>query len=64
MTKLVPSPDWFIGLDSLELCSQGSFVESVTTEVMFPGPLHCNRITIGLIIVSDHIKRVVRYLEM
>lgn len=33
MTKLVPSPDWFIGLDSLELCSQGSFVESVTTEV-------------------------------
>jgi len=35
MTKLVPSPDWFIGLDSLELCSQGSFVESVTTEA-FP----------------------------
>ena len=33
MTKLVPSPDWFIGLDSLDLCSQGSFVESVTTEV-------------------------------
>ena len=62
MTKLVPSPDWFIGLDSLELCSQGSFVESVTTEVMCP--LYCNRITIGLIIVSDHIKRVVRYLEM
>jgi len=35
MTKLVPSPDWFIGLDSLDLCSQGSFVESVTTEA-FP----------------------------
>merc|ERR1711963_869729 len=32
MTKLVPSPDWFVGLDSLELCSQGAFVESVITE--------------------------------
>ena len=27
MTKLVPSPDWFIGLDSLELCSNGSFLQ-------------------------------------
>ena len=33
MTKLVPSPDWFVGLDSLELCSQGAFVDSVITEV-------------------------------
>ena len=33
MTKLVPSPDWFIGLDSLDLCSRGAFVESVVTEV-------------------------------
>ena len=33
MTKLVPSPDWFIGLDSLELCQEGSFLESFTTEV-------------------------------
>ena len=39
MTKLVPSPDWFIGLDSLDLCSQGSFVESVTTEVSIQA--HC-----------------------
>ena len=36
MTKLVPSPDWFIGLDSLDLCSQGAFVESVVTEVGLP----------------------------
>ena len=36
MTKLVPSPDWFIGLDSLDLCSQGSFVDSVITEVSKP----------------------------
>ena len=35
MTKLVPSPDWFIGLDSLDLCSQGSFVDSVITEVSY-----------------------------
>eukprot|EP00092_Neocalanus_flemingeri_P019836 GFUD01021487.1.p1 GENE.GFUD01021487.1~~GFUD01021487.1.p1 ORF type:complete len:476 (+),score=137.91 GFUD01021487.1:85-1512(+) len=35
MTKLVPSPDWFVGLDSLDLCSQGVFIESVTTEA-FP----------------------------
>jgi len=35
MTKLVPSPDWFVGLDSLDLCSQGAWLESVITEV-FP----------------------------
>eukprot|EP00090_Calanus_glacialis_P017072 TRINITY_DN26679_c0_g1_i1.p1 TRINITY_DN26679_c0_g1~~TRINITY_DN26679_c0_g1_i1.p1 ORF type:complete len:480 (+),score=134.20 TRINITY_DN26679_c0_g1_i1:27-1466(+) len=35
MTKIVPSPDWFIGLDSLDLCSQGAFRQSVTTEA-FP----------------------------
>ena len=33
MTKIVPSPDWFVGLDSLDLCSQGAFVKSVITEV-------------------------------
>jgi len=32
ITKIVPSPDWFIGLDSLDLCSQGAFIESVITE--------------------------------
>ena len=33
MSKLVPSPDWFVGLDSLNLCENGHFVESVTVEV-------------------------------
>ena len=33
MTKIVPSPDWFIGLDSLDLCSQGAFRQTVTIEV-------------------------------
>ena len=34
MSKLVPSPDWFVGLDSLSLCDGGSgrFVDSVTVE--------------------------------
>ena len=40
MTKLVPSPDWFIGLDSLDLCSQGSFVDSVITEVSYREESH------------------------
>ena len=30
MSKLVPSPDWFIGLDSLDLCHNGSFAPSVS----------------------------------
>jgi len=32
MTKIVPSPDWFIGLDSVDLCSQGAFRQSVNIE--------------------------------
>ena len=30
---MVPSPDWFIGLDSLNLCQGGHFVDSLTMEV-------------------------------
>ena len=33
MAKLIPSPDWFVGLDSLNLCENGHFVDSVTIEV-------------------------------
>ena len=33
MTKIVPSPDWFVGLDSLQLCSDGHFIQSFATEV-------------------------------
>ena len=33
MSKLVPSPDWFVGLDSLDLCKNGRFVDSVQIEV-------------------------------
>jgi len=35
ITKIVPSPDWFIGLDSLDLCQDGNFIETVKKEV-FP----------------------------
>ena len=34
MSKLVPSPDWFVGLDGLDLCENGKFVDSVTVEVL------------------------------
>ena len=34
MSKLVPSPDWFVGLDSLNLCENGHFIDSVTVEVL------------------------------
>ncbi|XP_055626120.1 spondin-2 [Toxorhynchites rutilus septentrionalis] len=30
ITKIVPSPDWFIGLDSYNLCSAGRWVENAT----------------------------------
>ena len=32
MSKLVPSPDWFVGVDSIDLCSNGRFLDSVTVE--------------------------------
>ena len=33
MTKIVPSPDWFIGLESVELCDEGAFVDTLIIEV-------------------------------
>ncbi len=37
MSKLVPSPDWFVGLDSLDLCENGRFIDTLTVEVFsFP----------------------------
>jgi len=35
VTKIVPSPDWFVGLDSLELCRGGAFLPSFSWEA-FP----------------------------
>ena len=34
MSKIIPSPDWFVGLDSVNLCQNGHFVETVTIEVL------------------------------
>merc|ERR1712029_69146 len=36
MSKLVPSPDWFVGVDSLNLCENGHFVETIKIEA---GPI-------------------------
>lgn len=33
VSRLVPSPDWFIGLDSFNLCVDGNWVDSLTVEV-------------------------------
>ncbi|KAL1506247.1 hypothetical protein ABEB36_005643 [Hypothenemus hampei] len=33
MTKIVPSPDWFIGIDSFDLCVNGNWLDSITIEV-------------------------------
>ncbi len=32
ITKIVPSPDWFIGLDSLDLCREGEFIDQISLE--------------------------------
>lgn len=32
ITKIVPSPDWFIGLDNLDLCQNGKFVDTLRIE--------------------------------
>ena len=42
MSKLVPSPDWFVGLDGLDLCENGKFVDSVTVEVLIEIVLSSN----------------------
>ncbi|XP_036230521.2 spondin-1 [Bactrocera oleae] len=33
MTRIVPSPDWFIGVDSFQLCVGGSWIDTVTVEM-------------------------------
>ncbi|KAK8734062.1 hypothetical protein OTU49_005995 [Cherax quadricarinatus] len=33
ISRVVPSPDWFIGIDSFDLCVEGKWVESVVLEV-------------------------------
>ena len=30
MSKLVPSPDWFVGVDSLNLCQDNTWVDSIS----------------------------------
>lgn len=30
MVKVIPSPDWFVGVDSLNLCEAGQWKEEVT----------------------------------
>lgn len=31
--RINPSPDWFVGLDSFQLCVEGNWVDTVTIEV-------------------------------
>ncbi|KAK3856736.1 hypothetical protein Pcinc_036958 [Petrolisthes cinctipes] len=33
MAKIVPSPDWFVGVDSFELCEDGNWVNNVKIQV-------------------------------
>ena len=33
MARLVPSPDWFVGVDSLELCKNGQWVDKLTKDL-------------------------------
>ena len=32
-SRIVPSPDWFVGLDSFNLCIGGEWVDSVAIKV-------------------------------
>ena len=36
ITMLAPSPDWFIGIDSLDLCNSGKWRESVNVTMLPP----------------------------
>ncbi|KAK8741129.1 hypothetical protein OTU49_002509, partial [Cherax quadricarinatus] len=33
VSKIVPSPDWFVGVDSFELCEDGNWVDNVKIQV-------------------------------
>ena len=33
MTAIVPSPDWFIGLDSVDLCQAGKWLDTLKRDV-------------------------------
>lgn len=33
MVRIVPSPDWFVGVDSLDLCDRGSWREQVAVDL-------------------------------
>ncbi|XP_065560236.1 uncharacterized protein LOC136027165 isoform X2 [Artemia franciscana] len=33
ISKIVPSPDWFIGIDNFDLCSNGKWLDGITIEV-------------------------------
>ena len=37
-SKMTPSPDWFVGLDSFELCKGGRFLAKAEMTVMFTIP--------------------------
>ncbi|CAH1726796.1 spondin-2 isoform X1 [Aphis gossypii] len=32
MSRMIPSPDWFIGIDSFDLCVNGNWLDSITIE--------------------------------
>lgn len=34
MTRINPSPDWFVGVDSFQLCVEDNWVDTVTVEVI------------------------------
>ena len=36
ITMLAPSPDWFIGIDSLDLCNSGKWRKSVNVAMLPP----------------------------
>lgn len=40
MARINPSPDWFVGVDSFQLCVEGNWVDTVTVEVIFGNNIH------------------------
>ena len=44
VTRIIPSPDWFVGIDSLDLCRNGVFVSSVkVTPIKFYSCSHFHK---------------------
>ncbi|KAF7405587.1 hypothetical protein HZH66_004493 [Vespula vulgaris] len=53
MARINPSPDWFVGVDSFQLCVEGNWVDTVTVEHNLVGALEPLVTVIVMMMIKD-----------